>query len=157
MGGLESLLGGLGLHLGGLGSLLGCLWAVLGLALSKSFAAVNHGLDLASSFAAVGHRFAFSNSFGAFRFQLLRFGGAGGGPKIMMFIDFHWFSLVFSIIFALGRSWVVLVALESLLGRLGAVLGALGALLGRSWAVLGLSWSPPGPLLELSWEILEPS
>jgi hypothetical protein len=49
----------------------------LGLALLNLFAAVGHGHALSSSFAAVGHGFALSNSFGAFRFQLLRFGGAG--------------------------------------------------------------------------------
>ena len=41
-------------------------------------AAVGHGLALSNSFAVVGHGLALSNSFGAFRFQLLRFGAAGG-------------------------------------------------------------------------------
>ena len=94
---------------------------------------------------------------------------------------FHCFSLGFSMIFALGRSWVFLVALESLLGRLGAVLGrcwallgglgsllgglmsvlgGLGAVLGRSWAVLGRSWAVLGrswALLGRSWVALGPS
>ena len=45
--------------------------------------------------------------------------------------DFLCFSLGFSMLFALGRSWVVLVALGSFLGRLGSLLGRLGAVLGR--------------------------
>ena len=52
-----------------------CCRSTLELASSNSFAAVGHGRDLSSSFATVGHGFALSNSFGAFRFQLLRFGG----------------------------------------------------------------------------------
>ena len=40
--------------------------------------------------------------------------------------------------FALGRSWVSLVALESLLGRLGSLLGCLGVVLGCLGSLLGL-------------------
>ena len=42
-------------------------------------------------------------------------------------------------IFALGRSWVVLGGLGAILGGLQAVLGHLGAVLGRLGAVLGRS------------------
>ena len=64
---------------------------------------------------------------------------------------------------AFFRSWAVLVALGSLLGRLDAVLVALGSLLGRLAAVLGRSWSVLGrscavlgrswPLLGRSWAV----
>ena len=42
--------------------------------------------------------------------------------------------LVFTLLFALGRSWVLS---WTVLGALGALLGALGCSLGPSWAVLG--------------------
>ena len=61
-------------------------------------------------------------------------------------------------VFALGRSWVVLVALESLLGRLEAVLGrswvvwgSLGSLLGRLWVVLGRLGACFVELVRCSW------
>ena len=45
----------------------------------------------------------------------------------------------------LRRSWAVLVALGSLLGRLDSVLVALVSLLGRLAAVVGRSWVVLGP------------
>ena len=75
-----------------------------GLALSPSFAAVGHRLALSSSFAVVGYGLALANSNGAFRFQLLRF---RGDARLKNYQN-PYFSLVFSMIFALGRSWSVL-------------------------------------------------
>ena len=60
---------------------------------------------------------------------------------------FRWFSLCFSMIFALGRSWAVLgglgrswVALGSSWGGLGVLLGHLGVLLGRLGSLLVCFW-----------------
>ena len=56
---------------------------------------------------------------------------------------------------AFFRSWAVLVALGSLLGRLlDAVLVALGSLLGRLAAVLGRSWSGLGSVLRRLGSVL---
>ena len=98
------------------------------------------------------------NSRIAFRFQSLRFGVVWGHC-------FRWFSLCFSMIFALGRSWAVLgglgrswVALGSswgglgsLLGGLESLLGGLGSLLGRPGAVLERSWGDLGSFSVLPW------
>ena len=106
---------------------LGRFWSLL-VALGRSWVA------LGRSWAVLGRSWV----------ALGRFRGAGGDPKSIKIMVFPY---VLSTVFALGRSWSLLVALGlswvalgSSWGGLGSLLGGLGSLLGRSWAALGRSW-----------------